>query len=353
MRYLAIYIILMIFAVSCMSDSLFSDQARQDYRLIIEGAEIPIVIEGNTNSKIFFILLHGGPGGTAQEFNAGSKPFTDVLESQIAMVYYDQRNAGMARGEWNEENLTIERHIQDLDIIIDFITTTYGEDIAVFLGGHSWGGYLGTSYILNKNRQSKIKSWININGNTNRNLRNFHNMEQMQLVAEEQINENINITRWQDLLNLIDNELDKNISTYDAETEKAVNSIIANANNLIDQDGLTTFNTSSSTYSIYTDIYDPFLILVNDRKGSLIEQMYAYDTIIDDSLSNVNLPVLSIYGKYDFITAAPQGTYLIDNIATPENDKKQLILQTSGHSSMLNQPKILADELLEWISFYK
>ena len=352
MKYCSLIFLCFIF-FTCSKDELFSDQSRHDLWLIHEGAELPIVIEGNTNSKLFLILLHGGPGSTAQEFNAGSQPFTDVLEEDYALVYYDQRNSGLARGEWEEDKLTIEQHVEDLDNVIDLINHKFGSDITLFLAGHSWGGYLGTAYLLDAERQAKVQAWINIDGQTNRNLRNRHNLERITSIANQQITANVNVENWSNLSADVQTELDKNISNYTAETENAVNRLKAEAEKLIDQDGLLVFNSSSIISSIYNDNYDPFLILTNERKGTLIEQMYAFDEIIHSSLLSITIPILSIYGKYDVTTGFQQGEYLNNNTSTLEEDKKLVTLNFSGHSSMKNEPLILAEEIKQWIEKYK
>ena len=75
MKYLISLSFLLLLASSCSKEDLFSEQSRADLWLFHEGAKLPIVVEGNTQSQVFVILLHGGPGGTAQSFNAESKAF--------------------------------------------------------------------------------------------------------------------------------------------------------------------------------------------------------------------------------------------------------------------------------------
>ncbi len=346
-------IILFLFLLGCSKEPLFSDNSRHDFWLLHEGADLPIIVEGNTNSKIFLILLHGGPGGTAQEFNATSKPFTDPLEEDYAMVYYDQRNAGLARGEWVVEKLTIAQHVEDLDKVIEFLKHQFGEDITLFLAGHSWGGYLGTAYVLDPERQNKVKAWININGNIHRNLRNFHTIETILTISEEQIAKNKNVEAWTELKLATQAESDRGIVTYNKQSEDAVFNLGNRAIMLINQDKEVSFNTSEIRPALVRDNYDPFLTLTNDRKGTLIEQMYAFDENLEAALSAVEIPVLSIYGKYDFTTPALQGDFLINNIGTLENDKNSLVLEKSGHSSMKNEPLKLANEISSWIETYR
>ncbi len=352
MKYLLVALIALML-INCSPEEIFSDHARHDYWLLHEGAKLPIIVEGNTNSMIFLILLHGGPGGSAQEFNASSKAFTDNLENDYALVYYDQRNSGLARGEWDEEKLTIEQHIEDLDKVLELLKHKYGADIKLFLAGHSWGSYLATAYLFDATQQSKVNSFININGAIHRNLRNAHNLKTINEIADEQIPISSNADAWSNLKNDVQEEIDKNIEIYDAKTESIPNTLKSKASDLILSDNLLDQNLNGIGASIYNDNYDPFLMLSNERKGTLIEQMYLFDNTVETSLQNLNLPVLCIYGKYDVTTSLYQGIYLQDNISTIEADKKIVILEKSGHSTMKNEPILLAEEIKEWIENYK
>jgi len=347
------FLYLLLTLTGCAKEELFSEQARHDLWLFHEGAEMPIVVEGNTSSKIFLILLHGGPGGSAQEFNAYSKAFSDPLEVDYAMVYYDQRNAGLARGEWDEDKLTIEQHVEDLDKVIDLLNHKYGDDIKIFLSGHSWGGFLGTAYLLEPARQAKVKAWINIAGGIHRNLRNFHNLATIKTIALEQLAAMENVEKWETLLQDTENELNNGPLQYDAETESVPNALLRRAENLISEDRLLDLNGNGGTAAIYGDNYDVFLILINGRKGTLIEQLYAFDETLEADLNKITLPVLSIYGRYDVVTAAPQGEYLNANVSTPEEDRKFVLLNKSGHSCTKNEPVVIAEEIKMFIEKYQ
>ncbi len=352
MRYLS-FLFILFTCFSCSKDELFGDQVRHDLWLLHSGADIPIVVEGNTNSEVFVILLHGGPGGSAQDFNAGSKPFTDVLEKDYAMVYYDQRNSGLARGVWDEDKLTIEQHVEDLNEVIELILARYGLDVKIMLAGHSWGGYLGTAYLLSKSRADKVKTFINIDGLTHRNLRNRHSLAKIAEIGEAQIADGTNVEKWTNLLEEVQTERDKNITQYDRESENPVFRLNRLAVPIMDEDKLVQYNFSSETASVFRDNYDPFLIITNDRKGTLLEQMYDFDRTIDETLSEVTLPILSLYGKYDTNTSVQQGIYLHSKIGTDASDQELVILNNSGHSSMNNEPILLAEEMKSWIEKYR
>jgi len=278
------YLLLLLFllASACSKEVLFDTDTRIGLWLFHEGAEMPIVVEGNTNSKVFICLIHGGPGGTAQVFNSFFTPFSNPLEEDYAMVYWDQRNSGLSRGEWDISKITIDQHIDDVDQMIELIKFKFGDDSSIFLVGHSWGAYLGQAYLLDPLHQSKVKAWINIDGLSNRNQDMKDVLQKIQEVANEQIAQ------------------------------------------------------SSQVEIKY-----------------LIPEMYEFDNQFDQQLSNINLPSLFLYGQYDVRTPKSQAEYVMNNISTDQTDQRLVILPSSGHSSVGNEPVKLVTEIKQWIELYK
>ena len=85
------------------------------------------------------IFIHGGPG-------AWSKSFEELggrnLESQLTMIYYDQRGCGRSGGSINDD-YSLESMINDIELI----RQNYQAD-KVYLMAHSFGGILAVNYAL-------------------------------------------------------------------------------------------------------------------------------------------------------------------------------------------------------------
>lgn len=137
------------------------------YFLKNDGAVMPVWVRGNTSSGIFIITLHGGPGASAHEFVL-SKAFEE-LEEKYAVVYWDQRFAGIAQGNPAKSTLNVEQFIEDTDHCIKLIKHLYNPK-SIFLLGHSWGGGLGTAYLGRGNNQVGINGWIDVDGSKNDTL---------------------------------------------------------------------------------------------------------------------------------------------------------------------------------------
>lgn len=341
---------------SCSKEELFQDTSKHTFWLSHKGADLPIVVEGNTNSKVFVILLHGGPGDTAQGFNAFTQPFTDLLEEKYAMVYYDQRNAGLSRGNWDESLFTIEQHIEDLEKVIEFMHFQFGEDIQIFLSGQSWGGYLGTAFLITDDNENKVEAWINIDGGINRNGFITDRLIRIPEIANEQIVQNNFVEEWTAILQEIEAEKLLGVNQYDVDTESNLAKIMLRGERLIGKSGIFNRNVTSTLKGTYSTNYHPFIVIGNGNRSinPLIKQMYEqYDGLIDANLSKLTLPVLSIYGKYDIRTPKQQGEYLNGKISTPSEDKKMIIMENAGHTPMRSEPVLVATEMINWIEKYR
>ena len=103
-----------------------------------EGADLMVNVDGNTDSNVFIIYLHGGPGGGSIAYNQGY--YSDKMEEDYAVVYLDQRGNGSSQGNYDRSALTLEQNSKDIYNLTQFLKAKYGENISVFLSGHSWGG---------------------------------------------------------------------------------------------------------------------------------------------------------------------------------------------------------------------
>ena len=60
-----------------------------------DGAEMPVYIKGNIESKVFILFVHGGPGGNASL--SSFLPVAKELENDYAFAYWDQRASGLSQ----------------------------------------------------------------------------------------------------------------------------------------------------------------------------------------------------------------------------------------------------------------
>jgi len=97
---------------------------------------MPAYVFGNVESDVFIVVLHGGPGGTGMDYRVGT--YKNDLEDQYAMVYFDQRGQGMAKGHLTGDEMTAEVMSEDVFVLAKALKERYGQDISLFLIGPNW-----------------------------------------------------------------------------------------------------------------------------------------------------------------------------------------------------------------------
>lgn len=93
----------------------------ENLRLRHKGADMPIWVRGNLQSRKMLLFLHGGPG----ECSMCLREFFDGIEQEMAVVYWDQRIAGAASGNADPASLTYPQFAEDLEMIIKLLKDRY------------------------------------------------------------------------------------------------------------------------------------------------------------------------------------------------------------------------------------
>jgi proline iminopeptidase len=108
-----------------------------------DGAKLYLMTRGARLGAPLLLWLHGGPGGAERPL---FRYFNSALEDRFVIAYWDQRGAARSFDpEADAHELTVTRHLADLDIVIDHLLRTLGKDKVVLIG-HSWGAALALLY---------------------------------------------------------------------------------------------------------------------------------------------------------------------------------------------------------------
>jgi proline iminopeptidase len=123
--------ILLILIICC--SSAFS-QNKEQYITSDDSVRLFVKVSGQGPICIF---IHGGPGAWSKSFEemGGSN-----LETQLTMVYYDQRGCGRSESAKNKD-YSLDRMVED----IENIRRSLGAN-KVFLLSHSFGGIIAINY---------------------------------------------------------------------------------------------------------------------------------------------------------------------------------------------------------------
>jgi len=67
-----------------------------------------------------------------------------------------------------------------------------------------------------------------------------------------------------------------------------------------------------------------------------------------DQLSEITIPSLVIWGKYDLVVPLVNAHEAYDNLGS--SDKELFIFEKSGHGPMFTEPDLFADKVIEFIN---
>jgi pimeloyl-ACP methyl ester carboxylesterase len=349
MRKVIYILILLGLSTSCeKNDFELTENADEYFFLRNNGADMPVWVKGNTLSKTFILVLHGGPGsGSIVTFDA-VKSFK-ILQKKYAVVYWDQRAAGLTQGHYDASTINADQMVEDLEKLIVLIKSKYGTDISLFLDGGSWGGYLGFAYLVKDNNQNNIKGWIDESGAHNISLTSNAGRRKLIEYCYSFVQRGINTSEWQKILNWC--ESIDTITTTDQFNK--VNDYANDATDLI-------ADSIADEDIDYWDIYKEYLFGSFSTSQATANQNETDDSplsknFIDLNLSpqlyKVTISTLLIGGKFDFIVP---NEVLYDAYNSISSEHKEIIIFTkSGHSPSSSQAEEFAEVVINFIENYK
>jgi pimeloyl-ACP methyl ester carboxylesterase len=301
-----------------------------------------ILVEGNTLSKVLILFVPGGPGASAFIYN------TDYISNHIgdkyACVYWDERNSGASQGNSNSKNLTLDQMTYDLKKVIQLLKIRYGQDCSVYLLGHSFGGLLTASFMTAGNNQSMVKGWIFADGSQNYPLNDTLTRQMLITVGNQQINQNKNTAKWEEIISYCNS----NSGPFSLEESNQLESYAETAETYIDS--VPKINKWAILKHNAVKYYWPLTsILMNYLYSSEAElNKDLAKTEFSSSLKTVSMPVLILYGNYDFVCPKGLGYDLFNRISS--SYKKIVISPVSGHNIMVQDEVLFCNEIIEFVS---
>jgi pimeloyl-ACP methyl ester carboxylesterase len=307
-----------------------------------QGASMPVLVEGNTASKVILIFVHGGPGGSAIGFN-NDEDISNILESKFAVAYHDQRAAGNSQGS-NTPKLSLDLYADDLKKLILVLRNRYGSDNKIFILSHSWGGLITPAFLTEGNNQDMVSGWINLAGAHNYQLNDELTRAYFLSFGKDQIAKNIHVTEWTPIVAYSETHIPNynfTISTqynaYSDEVEAYIDDINRGSGGLSDL-----FLKNKKAFSPFWMVSNAGATYFSGLTKDLLKASYS------DKLPLIKVPVLNMTGKYDFTVPKGLAEEVMQRIGSKK--KKLLILQHSGHILMNSEPEILWNEVVSFVN---
>jgi pimeloyl-ACP methyl ester carboxylesterase len=322
--------------ISC--DKAEIDILHETIHINYKGADMPAYVHGNASDNTFLLVLHGA-GSFGLSFRDGI--FTEELEEKFAVVYFDQRGQSMSEGYYKKPNDVIALMAEDVDMLTKVLKKRYGADINLFILGHSLGGMISASSLLNHD-QYQYKGWINVDGLMDTPSVSDARKELIIDIAKQQINQESKLeSDWSKL------EDDASQATdYDDVLGLAGRTI-----KLLNKDKV--INQTASNEKIFQAVVanNPINWLVANFFNQPANQAISNEFSLLDKIQNIEIPTLWIYGSYD--VSVPPSTGQTAFAKINQHNKQFYLFNESIHHPHDTEPDLFAELVIEFIERYK
>lgn len=327
-----------LFAGCKKADVQLSANADDIFWLSNKGADMPVWVKGNTASKVILLFLHGGPGIGAHRYSGFQ---TNQLQKPYAVAYWDQRDAGSSAGNNNFGDLSFDLMIEDLEKVIAVLQNRYGNDVEIFLMGHSFGGLLGSGFLIKDNNQKNIKGWIEVDGAHDYPETNTLSRQKLIDSAVVEIAKGNYVTQWTNIKNYcqghqpnVSVEVSYKINVYAHEAENYVN--INHTTSPVELDA------ESSPTSFGINLYHLYYTAAGKRFLQSLEGVS-----FTNQLYKIKIPSLLIWGQYDFNVPFQSGINALNNLGS--GYKHLFIMPHSGHTPMNGDTDLFAQTVIDFV----
>lgn len=310
-----------------------------------DGADLAVEVNGQINSGTFILLLHGGPGGGSYGYNSGL--YSDLLEEEYAMVYLDQRGQGASQGSYPVEDITLQRFADDAYDLVRLLKARYGRESKIFLMGHSWGGTTGTYTLLNTRIEEEISGWIEVDGAHDIPLINKEAIKMFLTIGAEEIDAGKEVESWQEIIDFAAAVDTNNITVEDGG---AINNYGYTAEGLLSQIEISDTPTEYSHSLLTRPIFSLNTVFANLATSSAIEEE-TEATSLSSQLSEITVPALFLWGKYDFVVPPALGISAFTLFGSA--DKELVIFEFSGHSPMDSEPELFVGAVTKFVEAHR
>ncbi len=298
--------LLMVVLSACADKGLSPSEGYVD----VEGGRVWYRIVGSGN-KTPLLLLHGGPGAPSYYLNS-----LEQVSVDRPVIFYDQLGAGRSDRPTDTSLWRIDRFISELESIREALGL---EELHIL--GHSWGTMLAVDYMLTE--PDGVRSLI--------------------LASPA-----ISVRRWAEdaerLIAKMPEELQRTIEHHEASGTT---------------DDPEYQSATMEYYKLFLSRSDPWSADLLETFENFNTELYGFmwgpseftatgtlkDYEREDVLPNLDLPVLFTAGRYD--EATPETLKHFHNLVP---NSKIAIFENSAHMTMLDEPKLYADRIREFLN---
>jgi len=288
-----------------------------------EDASMRVLVRGNTASKVFMLVVHGGPGSSGYIYD--TPKMEEIVGTDFALAFYDQRNAGASQGNVNATHYNLGQYAEDLKEVIEVLKYRYGQDISIFLWSKSFGGMVASAFMTKDNYQDLVKGWLFVDASHNYGLNDSLTYQMLLDVGMQHISDGKNAESWESIVAYCQKNPP---GPFSFEQSIELNKYGWKAQKIIE-------DLEPYQYTVIKDgIFKEHLPLTNYYLGKTNAAERKFNESLtpikfSDALAKVKVPVLVCFGKLDFVCPQGLGDDFLAHIGS--TDKQKLIFEKSAH----------------------
>ncbi|HEY9855295.1 MAG TPA: alpha/beta hydrolase [Stenomitos sp.] len=305
-----------------------------------QDADMPVLVRGNLASGKMVLYVHGGPGSNG--LTASTREGWQQIERSYAVAYWEQRGSGSSRGNATPDQFTMKQFSEDLDGVVDTLHRKYPNQRLILLG-HSWGGALGSAYLLDAGHQAKIAGWIEVDGSHSVVEGNQRSWQTIKDVAPQHIASGPNADLWRKALAWHEqNPLSKEGFATHIGLVGQLEEELAPPR---PHDPM-----ANPRLGIATP-YSPFTSAAN--QGNMFEHFVKSDAFMSldltSQLGNIKIPSLVLWGRQDMRLPVEMATGAFNALGTPAASKSMQVFEHSAHSPQDTEPEAFAAAVTSFV----
>ncbi len=341
---LGVLTLLMLVMTSCGKEGMLSESMEETFYVRNDGSDMPVFVRGNGNSGKILLLLHGGPGDTSVSYMTSA--YCQQLHDHYAVAYWDQRQQGNSHGHFDKEENSLSQIVEDAYHVVQSLKYRYGDEIEIYLWGHSWGGAVGTAYLQTDGYQEDIAGFIEVAGGFDFPRINTALRDKILAIAPTEISDGNNVDFWNEVLAFINDIEFDNITTEEA---LKLNSYAGRIEREMLPDDVYEIDSDRGYSEGAASVSNPIAVTTNAL--SIFVQEVLIDELLSlsltDNLDKITIPTLLIWGEYDFKVPSDLGQLAFDRISS--EDKTLHIYEHAGHTTMRYDADRFVDDVRAFV----
>lgn len=324
-------VLLLLACTACSPDQFF---VRSD------GADLPVWVRGPTDASTWVIVTHGsGSSGALYD----PLPAFDALEQEQAVVYWDQRGAGVSQGNAAADTLDHDASVADLGLVLAAVRERYDPRRVVLLG-HSLGGGISQAFLTEGS--AGVAGYVDVSGG--RSLPEAYRITRDRMIA---LAEGFAADRpderraWEAMRDFYEatpafprQEPDR--STHAAHVVRVLDEL--GYDQVQSSAEMAVFLTGAGLGQTVRGGFDVLQYSTNTA-GFLGTFDFDGMDLTAEQVGAIDVPVLAIAGRFDLSVPVEVSQATVDAAGPDAPPRRLVVLERSGHFPMWDQPDPFTD----------